>query len=280
MMKRSLYSAAALCTLALATPVRADPIPDPTDRQWLSVGSGYCYANAPNGTPTCPGGGTATGSIDPATEFTDPYWKQYGVYIGGGGSTSANTLRVFVRANSGFSRTTAVIRDTYVLLGPAGTVDIGAAFTADGSVDILDTGVPGVGFAGQAYATIAIGTGMSTGGTSVVGYLAGDVYETGFVNSPAHFEFDLATSVTKTVTVGTAFDLAFVFQVHGSIAYQADGLSTGLIDFTLPDGYTLTSTLGWTSPTATTTVPAPASVAILAVGLVGLRIMRPRRRPI
>lgn len=266
----------AIAYLAVSGLASAGPLS--TDHQWLSVGANYGFNPAQNGTPTV--AETGSGFIDPTSEFTDPYWQNFGVFQGGGGSTSANTLRVYSEGNSSFTRATAVVEDTYTLSGPAGSVSIEVQFSADGFIDIIQN--PPFSYeVGVGSAKIEIGSSMVHSGTQsgldINGFIVGDNFGTGIVNNQngdkvLHYDFDLLATHTMTVATGTPFGLAFLFETHGVSGVRANGLNTGLIDFTLPEGYTLTSELGWTSP-----VPEPTTHVLIGLGLAGFSFARRRK---
>lgn len=257
--------------------------PDADDRMWLSVGGTSCHSEAApgvNGTPTCPGGGSASGVLDPSLERAHSVWLQNGATLKGGGSTSANSLAVFLQSNNMFGRSTAVIEDTYVLSGPAGDIDLGVVFSAEGVFQILQHPIGRI--LGQGSAQIGVGGGMGTNGASVLPILASASFETPLVNggSPAPFPFELGVAFDLPVTVGSPFDLAFLLNVSSTHAVQANALNTALIDFVIPEGYALTSALGWTSPFQVgvpTPVPVPAAVWLFLPSLAALGLM-PRRR--
>jgi len=136
-------------------------MPAPGDRMYVSVAGTNCIYPVVIGAGTCPGAGSASGVL-PIQEFTHPFWETFDVDLIGGGSTSANSLQIYLETNTGFGRTTAVIEDTYVLNGPAGAVDIDVALAAEVIIDlVLGPTVPW----GQGFSSIRIGTGMSVAGT-------------------------------------------------------------------------------------------------------------------
>jgi hypothetical protein len=267
--------------MAVASPASAGPTT--SDHQWINVGGSYCVNPSTGGASTC--SETGSGYIDPASEFTHPQWQSYGIFQGGGGSTSANTLGVFSKGNYGTTRTVAMVEDTYLLSGPAGTVSIGVNFSASGSFDITRTYIhPYENGRGNAY--LDIGTSLSrtgsTAGTYISGsiYGANDDYTTGYIvnsggNQNLHYAFDMLATHTMNVSAGSSFSLAFSYIVTGTGGVIGNGLGGGLIDFVLPEGYTLTSDLGWTSPSASS-VPTsePTALVIFGLGLAGLGAMR------
>lgn len=267
--------------LLIAACLPAAAMPLDTDRQWLSVGGTYCYRNTPNGTPTCPNVGTASGFLDHTVERADVYWQGFNVSLKGGGSTSASTLKALVAGNSGFARSTAIIEDTYLLTGPAGElVSIEAVIVADGSADIVTRSTGQLN--GGAFATVRIGDAMQTDGTDLVSSFAQDTYFPGYVNPDlglnpdlVHDDFDLRATHALEVLPGTTFDLAFMLEVQATNGAIVDALNTATIDFVLPDGYSLTSVLGFGAASAT--VSEPAAIVVFATGLAGLLIRRRRR---
>lgn len=259
----------------------ATTVPLATDNQWLSLGGAYCgaFPTSSSGFPTCVG--TASGSLATDTQYSHQSWADnLGISQVGGGSISANALRIYTKSNASASRASAVMQDTYTLSGAEGDVDIKVLYEADGYFNILDDylGRP----AGRGTANIKIGTSMLRdelfGGTDVGGPTVGEGYTTGFIFENKKIDFQLKIEKIITVTAGTAFDLAFFFALTNSNAVEGNGLNTALIDFELPDSYTLTSEGGWTSPSALTPVPLPAALPLFATGLVGLGFAGYRRR--
>ena len=239
--------------------------PEPTDRQWIAVGGSNCHgSDNPNGTPTCPGGGTASGSIDPTTEFASAFKQALGVTLKGGGSTSANALRIYVESNSGFSFASAAIVDTYTVFGPAGDVPITVSLAADATAAARNTTINEV--FGSATFSLAIGTALSQSGRDVHNHLADDQFTTGLIRSTAEVPIELTAQETLTITPGVAFNLAYGFSVTGTAGIIANGLNTATIDFALPDGYAISSVLGFSSgsTSGSSDVPEPSALAVLA----------------
>lgn len=266
----NMLAAMAFAVLAVSQAAKAVVIvqPDPSDRQWVAVGGGNCHGSErPNGTPTCPGGGTASGFIDPMTEFASAHFQNFGATLKGGGSTSANALRIFVESNSGFSFASAAIVDTYTIVGPdTGATSITARITADATAASRVTTI-GETF-GNATFSLAIGTGLFTSGRSVVNQIASDEFSTGLLQSTAAVPIQLVAEDTFTVTPGVAFNLAYAFTVHGTAGIVANGLNTATIEFDLPDGYSISSTLGFSAGTTSSSdVPEPPALALLASAL-------------
>lgn len=252
--------------------------PLPTDRQWIRIGSNHCFFPSTNGAPTCPAGGTASGFIDPATQHAHPTFQASGVSVLGGGSTEANALRIFIEASRGFSFAGAVIADTYTLAGPAGTVSLSATLTAEATVTAIPAST------GDIFSSvnigIAIGQGINPGGSGVAVQLASDSLFTNLVTTTP-LEIDLAVEHAFDVTVGTPFNLAHHFATTNAGGIRVDGLSTATIGFTLPDGYSLTSVLGFQSEQTgggATGVSAPAGLGLLAFATGALAALRRRRR--
>lgn len=280
---RGALLALAIGSLAISQTAQAVVVvvPDPSDRQWVAVGGSYCHGSeSPNGTPTCPDGGTATGFIDPMTEFASSHYQNFGITLKGGGSSSANALRIYIESNSGFSFASAAIEDTYTIIGPgSGDVSITARITADATAAARNTPINEV--FGSANFSLAIGTGgLSTSGRGILNQIASDAASTGTLRSTAEVPIELVAEDTFTVTPGVAFNLGYSFSVIGSAGIIANGLNTATIGFDLPDGYSITSTLGFSSGTASSSsVPEPPALALLvsAVLLLGA-IAHIRRR--
>jgi hypothetical protein len=85
-------------------------------------------------------------------------------------------------------------------------------------------------------------------------------------SSPTTFHTDLTATHSQNVTVGTPFSLAYQIQLFSSnLNGTFDFFNTGVIDFTLPPGYTITSAGGFGPP-----VPLPGSVVLMGSGLLRL----------
>lgn len=279
---RRVLAACAFCGIFLPQAASAVVVvqPEPGDRQWVAVGGTNCHGSeSPNGTPTCPGGGTASGSIDPATEFASAFKQGFGVTLKGGGSTNANALRIYVESNTGFSFVSAAIEDTYTVTGPSsGDVSITARITADAMAASRVTTIGEV--FGSAQLFLAIGTALSSSGRDVLNHIADDQVSTGQLQSTAAVAYELVAEETMTITPGDAFNLAYSFAANGTAGIIVDGLSTATIEFDLPDGYAITSTLGFSAGTTSnsTEMSEPSALALLAPVLLLVVSRQCRRR--
>ena len=92
---------------------------------------------------------------------------------------------------------------------------------------------------------------------------------------------DLHTTHTFTAVVGTPFDIAYGLNLDafdsftgtaGINGYTVDLAHTGMIDFDVPAGYSLTSVLGWKP------IPEPSSIGLLGLCAVGLLLAARRDR--
>jgi hypothetical protein len=178
-------------------------------------------------------------------------------------------------------------------LTPANPADIGKTASLTFAIDMGGTlqAVPsGNGFA-------AFGVQPYINDTAFVGNQRFQVSGQGQYNFPYDQTVDQITTFTTDITLGTAFELGvFARAWAGTASYSpgSDFISGGTVDFmntvswagisavTL-DGnavaYTLASASGidWTQPYAAP-VPEPATYALFAGGLLGIGVLRRRRR--
>ena len=92
---------------------------------------------------------------------------------------------------------------------------------------------------------------------------------------------EVSGTLSRTITalVGTPFEVAFGFNLQGGLDFTVDATSTGVIDWDLPTGTTLTSLLGWTDPDALiVAVPTPGTLPLLLFGLSALAAASHRRK--
>ncbi len=274
----------AFALVALSGPAFAAIVPTDGAQGFVAIQGTICDPNTANTQRTCLG--TENGAGFGLTEISDDYWGNR--YVGGAGSFSANALKVYLDTNAGTSRASTVMQDTYTLSGTGGPVSITAQIKAD---VIFDIGKNAFGTTYRDYETgagralIGFGTAMDADGTFVVGndVASQAIAYTGNVNNSSgtaqlHYEYNLLSERTITVTPGEAFNLAYYFVLNGNNAFTANGLNTALIDFILPGGSTLTSANGWTSPSAISAIPLPPSAILFGTALLGLAGLRRRKR--
>jgi hypothetical protein len=99
------------------------------------------------------------------------------------------------------------------------------------------------------------------------------------VDAATPFAVDLAANLGFVATVGTPFDFGYSLRIaagSGPGGAELDFLHTARLGFELPAGATITSVGGFGS--AVTAVPEPASLALVAAGLVALMVGRPSVR--
>lgn len=90
-----------------------------------------------------------------------------------------------------------------------------------------------------------------------------------FSSAPFEQGVDVATSYSRTVSVGDVFDIGY--NVSTDMAWgELDLLHTALISFNLPEGVWLTSQNGAVFGSPPAAVPAPSSALLLATCLLGL----------
>ena len=261
--------------------------PTASDHQWISVTSRTCESPLTYAEIVC--AATGGGSLA-VTEVSGSEAQGYNIHDFGGGSISGNALRVYSQSSSYVVRTTAIIEETYTLLGPDGSTGDNIAldlnFAADGFYQFIDDRFGRRG-SGHGYATIKIGNFMSADGLNIFVHgssaaLATDSDDYRVTSDektkPLFKEFDLLASTTMNVTTGMDFNLAFMFQVVSTGSVIVDGLNTGLINFDVPDGYTLTALGGTTLPETASTVPVPAALPLFGTALIGLGFAGYRRR--
>lgn len=250
-------AAVATVLAILLVPTSANAIP----MQQVTIGSNYAFNPSTNGSPTAPTGVSTTGFLDPTTQHAHPHWQGFGVSVEGGGSTSANELRFFLESNAGFTFASAVIADTYTISGPAGVIPITVSLSSSATYEALPL-TSGTVY-GAANFGLGIGTAMAESGRSLVNVLDFKSFYTGNLFTTAEFNANLSASAVRNVTVGEPFDLAYEFSVTGSGGIRADGMNTGIIEISLPEGYTITSALGYG-------VPEPTSLSLAGIGLMCL----------
>ena len=141
-----------------------------------------------------------------------------------------------------------------------------AAVTVIVPAGVFTTIVERQTLAAGAFATVRIGDAMQADGTDLVSSFAQDTYFPGYVNPDLglnpdllHDDFDLRATHALEVLPGTTFDLAFLLEVQTTNGAIVDALNTATIDFVLPDGYSLTSVLGFGAASATGSVAQPVT---------------------
>ena len=243
-----------LRTSFFVTAVEAGIIPPAEFDTWVTHAGSLCH-NPQANTP-CDG---AEGSL-PVEDRTHPTWTAAGRFTSGGGTASANQLAAFVAGNSAFFRLNASVQDTYTLSGPPGDVDITVHLSAEAHARRLFN--PPVGQpAGGMFLIVKVGQAIRSDGETIVNVMSQDVDQMPSGTGPLEVDLAAEISMPLTVTANTPFALAHNLELSGSSAAEADALNTAIIDFTVPDGYTLTSELGWTP------IPEPSMLALCLSGL-------------
>jgi hypothetical protein len=93
-------------------------------------------------------------------------------------------------------------------------------------------------------------------------------------SSPTTFHTDITATHSQDVAVGAPFSLAFQIEIFSSnLGGTFDFFNTGVIDITVPLGYTITSA-GGTGPAA----PLPGSLVLMGSGLLSLVGIARKRR--
>jgi hypothetical protein len=155
--------------------------------------------------------------------------------------------------------------DTYTLSGPAATVPITVAFNLVGDTNRTSTFAiftvrAQIGTWTQAPTTIdnrVVPFGVSSDAFHQVGVVG---------SSPTSFHTDITAIHNQNVTAGAPFSLAYQIEIFSSnLGGTFDFFNTGVIDFTLPPGYTITSAGGFGPP-----APLPGSVVLMGSGLLSL----------
>jgi hypothetical protein len=263
-------TAVALALMAGAIPCVAQNIAMPAGaRQWMCVSSsmvdnGDCCDEAVGG----------VGSIPyPSPNYVryQPYRDSGGVYYANGDCT-ANRLRSSYYRGGAISALffyNAMV-DTYTISGPPGTegtpVQAQLTFRATGRLHVgyWCCGV----YVGGSWLVLEVGTWNDSTdpsfheGSRVIAFddanftrrVGIDYGNHGATQPTLQFDTEIDQPITR--TVGQPFDLAFGLNLSGDGAANITGTPApvdyivGVIDWELPEGYTITSTSGWTDPDA------------------------------
>ena len=263
MMKRNWI---VLFIASLSSIANAEILPPPDFDSWIYHAANYCSSPAQTA-GLAPCGGSATGSlavIDRAHPDHDA-----GTNNIGGGVVSPNKMAAYYESNRSFQRVSTAIQDIYTVSGPPGEIDLLVRLNAEAEASRV---VPfgSTQPLGRVTLRAQIGTSLRSTGQLGGGFaFASDELPSGV--GPLSDLLVAQAMAERTVTVGEAFSLAFVMILEGTSGARADARNTALIEFDVPDGYSLTSELGWTP------VPVPPALALLATAT--LPLIRRRRRP-
>lgn len=245
----------------------AGPLDPPTGaRTWISFRGG---------------GQSAVHATSVDAEFIDPNSGLL-AYFGLGGVT-ANSIRASNESRFSSSFMTLGLHDTYTVHGPADlmgdTVTIEAVMRVEGKHASV-TNVHG----NVRHVSSSIRGRIGTWSGRLDNYLVNEFpgsfnYSTDSFHSGAYERtFDFTVTHEREVVVGETFDLAYSIDLSAGGA-RLDASNTATIDFVLPEGITLTSDLGWTSPHV---VPEPSTLMLAVTGgallaLVGRRRLSTRK---
>jgi hypothetical protein len=268
-------------TAAFVPPAGADVIGMPAGaRQWIkvssnAVASGTCCDHAVGGVGAIP---------DPSPNYRgDPAYPLTS-FIYANGDSSANRLRVSYAhylANGVFHYNSLV--DTYTISGPPGSagtpVNARVIVRATGTLFVGTTIAPNLHYGGS-YARLEVGTWNTSTNPAFseqfrVTPFSGafeqyfQIPQTSYGSTQPTLAIDGTVDQVLTRTVGTPFDVAFGLEGTGDGAGNVTWVPSppdsdylvATIDWELPPGYTITSTLGWTDPSVVSYCTAGTSAS-------------------
>jgi hypothetical protein len=263
---------ASFLAVAVSGAARATPVGMPAgSRVWMELDSNACDLD---GDSDClgsnqPGPNPPNGI--PLTTFSE----SNGAWATGFAEVQPDQVRTLVGSYSGAGLYVSML-DTYTVHGAAaGPFSITSHLEAEGTASSIPfTRTNNHGLVG-ANVGLEIGTFNPSSDPAFheqwritpfgPSNSANQLIPTTFSAAPISTSMDLATSYTRTVSVGDVFDIAYgVYSGVG--AGWVDLRNTAVLSFDLPEGVYLTSALGGTFGV----VPEPSTALLLASGLAGL----------
>jgi hypothetical protein len=222
---------------------------------------------------------TNPGTIAVDTTVTGQSWSR------GNASLATGVLKVYDQSYAAefqaFGQLTT--SDVFSLIGPAGSVPITAIFRADGDAALVDLFNGGLGPGGSATVEMTSPVGYSLDGFSRG---LGQVPYNDIIRSDSNATPYLQVNHTFMAAPGTPFTIWLRMTGVARNQSVVDMFNTGVLDFTLPNGYSLTSLGGYDpslrNPQPTPgpeVVPEPATLTLVGLGAL-LMTRRLRRRTV
>lgn len=265
-------SVAIACALAAAASAPASWVGMPEGaRQWIQLDASYCDQGTCSGGPLV--GSDCVGDTVALPAPSPDYSCNSLVFVQGEGTTSPNRLTAKVYAEFTAAVYNSMV-DTYTISGPPGTEGTTVEVYFRGRVTGYHSTTPranGSHIFTSSCAVLEVGTwNPDTDPTLSEQFRVTPFDEalTGrncitsgnFGASRPEIPFEFETTNLLRRIVGEPFDVAFSLLVSGSYPDESwfGDPTTAIIDIELPEGYRITSVMGWTDPDAPTTCPGDA----------------------